>query len=93
MGPSGPSRGSGRPGCVGLTGGKHPSLACSTQVTINSLRRGGNTAVAVAGVAPELRFAMGRWKNPDGSQAMANLCDQVGFVRDGGRVPSRPIGS
>jgi hypothetical protein len=38
----------------------------STQVTTNSLRRGGNTALAVAGVARELRFAKGRCKNPGG---------------------------
>ena len=38
----------------------------STQVTTNSFRQGGNTALAVAGVARELRFAKGRCKNPGG---------------------------
>ena len=57
-------------------------VVVGTQVTTNSLRRGGNTALAIAGVSRELRFAMGRWKDPDGSnQIMIDLYEQIGLQR------------
>ena len=57
-------------------------VVVGTQVTTNSLRRGGNSALAIAGVSRELRFAMGRWKDPDGSNLiMIDLYEQIGLQR------------
>ena len=57
-------------------------VVVGTQITTNSLRRGGNSALAIAGVSRELRFAMGRWKDPAGSKLiMIDLYEQIGLQR------------
>ena len=46
------------------------------------MTRGGNSALAIAGVSRELRFAMGRWKDPAGSKLiMIDLYEQIGLQR------------
>jgi hypothetical protein len=51
---------------AGTHGGKLHEVDIDTRITTNSLRRGGNTAAANAGVRRELRMGQARWKAPMG---------------------------
>ena len=57
------------------------AVVVGTMVTTNSLRRGGNTAAANAGVAADLRSAIGRWRTPGASLHMVDMYNDIGIVR------------
>ena len=64
---------------AGTHGGELHEVDIDTRITTNSLRRGGNTAAANAGVRRELRMGQARWKAPMGQ--MVDHYDEVGLER------------
>ena len=63
----------------GAHGGELHGVEIDVRITTNSLRRGGNTAAANAGVRRELRMGHARWKAPMGQ--MVDHYDEVGLER------------
>jgi hypothetical protein len=63
----------------GTHGGELHGVEVDVRITTNSLRRGGNTAAANAGVRRELRMGQARWKAPMGQ--MVDHYDEVGLER------------